>query len=386
MTITIHRSVGAIERSPDSIVIQVQAASDEDAAARALALAADDISVMANAKFVSPVARTGSGPVILLDAVDSPRLILRRIPETIVARLEEAGVVDATVACPAPGGPLLRMQEAAGPGLPKAVTLVLYSRPPAGFAEWQGPPQRVPDAWLAEATAWLGAASADDELHGRMLSVEFPVRLTDAEAMLRQTADARNGLELAGGVLGQRMRQATLHGLYLPRLALCAGGPAHTDEELVGLAEGLIDIARRLAGEVAYAVVSVDPAFMHWPESDWGTNHGGEQVDVVEALCDEYVIDAFAYQVLGPGHLARCDGIPAGSEVLSDGRRGLPVGEIADWLLDPPEDRYRNYPSDFNLCGRRRDPDAPWLGRRLLAPCLLRAGEGWPLVAARHRP
>ena len=386
VSITVARStVRSIVASPDWITIQVQRASDPQAAAEALALAAGDICALAHAKYVSAVTETGTGPLIFIDAVGTPRQLLVQIPDVVVARLQERGVADATVASPQARGPLFNMFDPAGPGLPRAVTLMLYLPPPANRAEWQGPRPRIPDSWLAEAAAWLrGGASGNAGVHGRVVNVEFPVGISDAEAVLRRAADRRDSLELVAGTVAQPIRRAVVDARLLPHVALSGGGPAADDDELVATAEALVDVARRRAGDVSYATLSIDPVFSTRPTSDWWRHHDGERWDLAEELCDEYVVDAFPYQVLGPGHRARLGGTLGETESLANGRIGLAIGELADWLVAPLEDPYKAYPASSFLCERRRDPNVTEKGRQLLARCLLRRDEGKSLLSTRH--
>lgn len=390
MTITVAPGVvNRIRREPEAIVVQVQQASDPEAAATALARAAEDIAGLGDdnapglapgelfyPKWVSGVMRAGTGPFLMIDAVDTPRRLLATIPDVVVARLQEAGVTDATVATPRQGGPLTRMFYGKGTGLARAVSLVLYPRPPTIYERVHGYQHHIPDSWLVEEAAWVCQGLADNhELRAAIVAMEFPVRAGDALSMLRQSG-SDNTLELVSGTLGRRIRR--IRSSPSPAI-LSGGGPAASDAELVAITHALVDVARRLASDVAYAVVSVAPTFGGWA-SDWYLN-GGENPQTVERLCDEYVFDAFAYQVLGPLHLARLGGPPPGAEPLAGGRVGVAVGDPADWLLAPPDNPYDPY---ANLGGRRRDPAVCDRGRRLLAPCLLRTGEGNPLHLARE--
>lgn len=395
MTITVAPGVvNRIRRDPEFIVMQVQHASDPDAAAAALARAADDIAGLAAdsapglapgelfyPKWVSGVTRARTGPFLMIDAVDTPRRLLATIPDLVVARLEEAGVTDATVAIPRQGGPLSRMYYKEGP-FSRTVSLVLYPRPNTLYEFMRGHRERIRDAWLVESAAWVGQDLDDDaELRAAIVTIEFTVSVGEALPMLRQAVAGDTMLDLVAGQGRQRRRAGIFPGREVAQSWLSAGGRAVGEDALVGIGRALIDVARRLAPEVAYATVS----FNHgWGPvaTDWYVNHGGEDIQYVAKLCDEYVIDAFAYQVLGPLHLARLGGPPPGAEPLAGDRVGLAVGELSDWLLAPPENPYN---STVNLCGRRRDPTVQDRGRGLLAPCLLRKGEGSPLVKARDR-
>lgn len=398
MTITVAAGVVArIRREPEAIVLQVQQPSDPEAAATALARAADDIAGLAGGtapglapgeriypKWVSEVMRAGTGPFLMIDAVDTPRRLLGAIPDAVVARLEEAGVSEATVACPRQGGPLTRMFYGGGTGLPRSVMLMLFPRPPGRV-----PPDYradIRDSWLAEGAAWVTeGVGHNGGLRARIVATEFSVEAGEAEAMLRQAVTGGNQLELVSGTVPGPIRRTYIDARsFLARSSFSGGGPAVADAELADTAEALVGVARRLAPEVAYGAVTVEPTFGTGSVicTDWYLNHGGEDPQRSERLCDEYVIDAFAYQVLGPLHVARLGGPPPGAESLDGDRVGLAVGQPTDWLLDPPESRFDPY---VNLCARRRDPTVQERGRHLLAPCLLRTGEGPPLLESRQR-
>jgi hypothetical protein len=70
-------------------------------------------------------------------------------------------------------------------------------------------------------------------------------------------------------------------------------------------------------------------------------------------LCDELCFEAFPYQILSPGHLARFERQPAGARPLAGGRIELSLGDPNEWL---PESPLRE--------------EAVASARELLAPCL----------------
>ncbi|HSH60172.1 MAG TPA: hypothetical protein VK988_11130, partial [Acidimicrobiales bacterium] len=145
MAVKVARGVLSRIRSyPDNIVIQVQGASDPEAAAAALARAGKEIANLDagwrsapnlgptdrnNPQYVSPVLPTGTGPFIQVDGGHVPYQTLRAIPDIVVRHLVEAGVAEATVASPKEGGPLTEM-FASGRGPSPAVVLRLFPPPP----------------------------------------------------------------------------------------------------------------------------------------------------------------------------------------------------------------------------------------------------------------
>ena len=107
MAIRVGRGVvGRIREGPGGIVLQVQGASDRDAASVALERARADIANLDggwrsahglgrgdrnNPKYVSEVMPAGTGPFLLIDGGFTPGRLLRTIPRLIADRLREAG-------------------------------------------------------------------------------------------------------------------------------------------------------------------------------------------------------------------------------------------------------------------------------------------------------
>jgi hypothetical protein len=79
---------------------------------------------------------------------------------------------------------------------------------------------------------------------------------------------------------------------------------------------------------------------------------------------DVQLIDAFWYQVLGPGHLARTGPLP-GAHSLGDDRAELMLGDLAEWLQAPRAAQLRE------------------AGRAMLASCFLSVPQ--VLALRRHR-
>jgi hypothetical protein len=113
--------------------------------------------------------------------------------------------------------------------------------------------------------------------------------------------------------------------------------------------------------------------------TEWSWQGGADSGPFGDHLCDEIVLDAFPYQVLGPGHMARLGDPPAGARALSEGRVELTVGDPASWLIDPSAETYGQH----DLSSLRRDPQVQHQARRLLGPCLVRQNEFWDLYRSR---
>lgn len=389
VTITIARGVQArIRQSPDSIVIMVKEADDPKAATAGLAAAAAEIAHLdagwdsvpnlspldANSpQYVSEVLPSAYGPFVMIDGGHVPYRVLRTIPDIVARHLEVAGVTEATIACPREGGPLINLFSASLAECPPiAVTLHLYPPPPR---RWNGR-SLVPDGWLQEAAAWVATGMGDPQLvNVKVVTIEFPLQPSDVAAFLGQIRNVEGEALVISGELGRRMRGAS--GWFIaaePALTIGVGGPGLTDTDLLSAFWDLVDLARRLARDVGYAVVSFEPsadALHHSrPISDWELR-GGEG-DVIE-MCDEYVADGYPYQILGPGHLERLGGLPPGARPLEGGRVELVLGEPADWLIELPAQGWWDWRTGEPI--RRRDPEVQERSRKLLAPCLVRKGE-----------
>lgn len=350
-------------------MIQVQEASNANAAAAALESAREEIWNLDggwrsahglspgdrnNPKYVGGVLPAGTGPFITIDGGFIPYKLLRTIPDIVARHLAEAGVEDAVIASPPLGGPLLAL-----PRVPRAVVLRLYPEPPAR----RGHRSRVPVQWLEEACHWLGDG-AEDELLASVGSVEFPLRQRDARALLEQCSEleAQRSLLVAGD-LDKRLRAVNgcfLGGSpFLAGLALAVGGPAVSAQERVEEMARFQQVARRFAEGLRYAFIAAKPNFSSFTAASWRS--GWYREADVERLLDELVLDAFPYQVLGRRHLARLGGPPRDGRPFPGDRLELELGESSDWLATAQE-----------------------RARELLAPCLLKAGEAAPIREERE--
>ena len=380
MAIKVARGVlTRIREDPGHIVLQVQGASDPEAAAVALGRARHDVWRLDagpesapglgrrdrnNPSYVAEVMPAATGPFITIDGGHVPYRLLRTIPDIVARHLAEAGVEEAVVAAPAEGGPLDEPHK-----IPRAAVLRLFPPPPHDRSAGV----EIPAPWLDEAVAWVGEGVDDDgELWAAVEGMQFPLAASGASAFLAECRAARTWVsKLVSGDLSARIRSVTgcFPRLGESNLGLAAGGPAATDDDLLTIAERLEEVARRLAGELAYAFVNVEPNFgiahLYHHFTEW-YREGGETPERLESICDELVFDAFPYQVLGPGHLERLGGPPPGAVALAEGRMEVAIGEPSSWLPGSPD---------------RGEVQAS--GRELLTPCLLRSPEAGPLVMAR---
>lgn len=373
MTVRIAADVARrIRRSPASVVLQVQDPSDADAAAAALEAARVEIDRLV-LKGTRAVERIPSGPFVTVVDRNDGRDRLLAVPGVVAAHLEAAGV-EGTLACIDHGG-LLSSPLWGLPTLGPAVIGRLYPPPPEIVED---PPTGLPEAWLPEAAAWLvQGLDAQHPLWCEVGRVEFSLAARDLPAFLEQQRRHRRsvlvvaGRPRPGGGRGAALAPSDVGwlcgdepGRPVRALALCsspsqchlavgAGGPGTVDRLPRTLRE-LIDLARRLAGDLAYGFVDVAPSFLRFA----GARHP------LEPFCDEAVFDGFAFQMLGPGHLDRLGGSPPGARPAAAGRVELALPDLDRWVVDQAT------AAVTSPAGRWGHDQACEPLKRLLRPCL----------------
>jgi len=381
-----------IRENPGGITIQVKRARNADAAAGALRTARAEIAQLDGGwqsapglgpedtngpTYLSPVTPSPSGPVLYVDGGHTPMALLDTIPDIVVAHLLAAGVTTATVGAPAQDGPNGRWLL---DPWPSSVVLRLYPPPPplklGPGARWA----KIPEPWFAEAANWV-RGGGEPALWGITGPVGFPVPPDMAERHLQSCRGAGFAVLIAGEPSG-RCRAAHCTGIIHETMAFGGGGPGTTDDELLDMAGQLITVARRLAPTAAYAHIGFEgrsnalaqryvPAGRVHPENRITMNPGAGP-DTVGQLCDELALDAFPYQILSPGHVARLGGSldaltqPAAMHVLPEDRIEVTIGELASWLPGASE----------------RDPMQA-TARQLLAPLLLTERDAYSLETAK---
>lgn len=345
--------------------------------------------------------RTPFGPYVWFDPLRTKKPQARAISEAFGKALNRPGIDIAVVECPPFGGPLTNYWGL--PRRPRAVCARVYP-PPAADGR---PAPRIPLSWLDAASRWLRDRLSDDaDLRANVILHEFPLPVADVPLVLdrcqRWHAFVVTGAPVpivssvatwpprgwsgaridsyADEVLGARLRGAGIYGGALrrvPHLKLAGGGPGSSDDELLDLFHSMRELVRGLAGEVAYAFVSVEPTFaaltaMETP-TEWSTLGGARADYLLEQACDRRVFDAFPYQVIGPGHVERLGRVPSGAMPTTNGRFELAVGDPSEWLFTSQTDSAASPREDVS--SRRRRPDLPSSGRRLLSECLVTNGE-----------
>jgi len=337
--------------------LQAQVQSGFEAARRALERAGEEIATLdagwesaiglhpgdANTpNYVSKVSDSPIGPYIYIDANSMPDEFLHRYPQIVADHLVRAGVTDALVTTPDFEGPLDNLLT-----LPGAVTL--HARPSYGDV--------LPQAWLAEAVAWVREGAEDTGL----VASTGPIQVSTSPGQAAELLDTcnRSGSPwlLASDDL-RRVRAAHGHYQLGPELVVAAGGPDVGDRELAGLAEELRALARRLAPDTIYAFIAMEPDFRDLVAGPHPFDEEDAGPDVVAAarMADLLVPGVFWYQVLSPGHLGRLGTPPEAARPLPGDRMELTLGDAGDWV------------AGTGRIWELRASGREWLGRLLAGP------------------
>jgi hypothetical protein len=322
----------------DGFVVEITGASDVDAATGALARARADIEALSrvppgdpDGPVVSQPVLGPEGPLIRVARLEGNDDLLGSIPDLVANRLEEAGVADAVVRAPEPGGRLDRLDTC-----PNAVILRLFPPP-------MGEGGTLPASWIDIAGEWvLGDLSPTDAVPLRLLAIEFEVAVADAPAVLHQASTAQAWCDIVNGNMDDRVRTASITFGKAPHVVLAAGGPACDSQALLARFDLLCEVAREYAAELAFACIDIEPTFdgvgLGLPNTGWRDQGGASPNLVAGRLSDVLVPDAYPYQILGPGHLARLapegydpDDPPVGDPIGHD-KVELFLGEPVSWL------------------------------------------------------
>lgn len=292
-----------IRANPGGFVLQAQGA-DHDTAVAALARAREDLwSLDAGPgsahglgpedsfgpAYVSEVVPCPSGPFLYIDAGGLPDRVLREIPQLLVRRLEEAGLTDAVVISPPRSGPLDDLAD-----VPRGVALHLL--PPPVYERKQR--AVMPEGWLDEAVAWIqGEGGGADRVSLAMRSVEVEVEVEALRELFSVLHVSRESCLAVAGDLGAQVIGTNVQHKVHPCLVLGMGGPATSDQMLLEGVERLKDVARRLASELGYAFIAVEPQLVALasghPLPDWSSGLAG--ADLVWRTCDQIVLDSFCW-------------------------------------------------------------------------------------------
>lgn len=322
---------GALSDAGEHFALHLHA-DDPVRAGRALAAVAAAARTLtpaheADAPRLSALAPIPGGTLLRIDDLSTRVDARRRLADAVRAALAEADLVGATVdVVPVDG---LRDLDRCR----RAAVLRLFPLPDSGDG-------RIDPAWIDVASEWVfGDQRPDATVRLRVLGVERSVRAAEAAGVLHACATARAWCDVVTGDVASRVRTASISFGIAPHVAIAGGGPQCDDDGLLARFELLVEVARELAAECAYACVDFEDGFgdlgTGLSNADWGLEGGASPNVVIGRLCDRYVPEAFGCQVLGPGHLERlqrADPRQDWGDPLAGGRRELRIGEPDDWL------------------------------------------------------
>lgn len=378
MAVVVSKRVKAALRStPERVVVLVEVGeADRAAAAAGLVRAPEVFEELPEVVAVRAAEDMGScsvewsrevlwlpkGPALVVAVSEAlPLNLAAHLADVIGTQVAAEGVQEARVVVPREARTFERCYEEPG-------AVVFHGFAPPGPV-W--PPRDEPgpgaegfwDRFVPVALAW--AARAGSQVRATIMTdVCFEVDVEGIAAALHPLVRADLG---AGVVLEDRDRG----------LVWCASVTNHMAEVQVRLGVGgkgaslddhrthlgwLTDIARELAPDLAYGAIVLHDTFNAPLRNKLPERPDMPQQQTLIEVIDELVYDAFCYQILGPGHLARLGSPPPGATLLTAGRVELAL-DPDHWLTDP---------NGWETSGRAPAPLAARdAGRALLAPCLL---------------
>lgn len=307
--------------------------------------------------FVSEVMSTPDGPMVLMDA----KVLGNSGLDRMLARLEQIsadlGLRHARLEVPASGRSVEELPQLDLAIIGSVLPLPVNARTP----------DVLPQSWLSAASGWM-KESRYEPLVARVASVDVDLDWASLDTYIGSSG--RWGFRVSGGSVGGGIRSVAGVMPINTRLALMAGGRTYSHHDLAGEARRITLTLRSCAPEASYAyahpVANVlrfgsGPVDLPGRPSDYPGGISG----YFSYLSDVQVLDAFWYQVLGPGHMARIGSLPGGRD-LGGGKVELTLGDFDDWL-DPEKAR---------LLQDR--------GRELLEPCFIDRPVGRALICERR--
>jgi hypothetical protein len=364
ITSTLRR---AIRESPSTPVVCIRGANASEFArvvadasrdywdhlpALALDAGITDLEEGDSPRFISePIAIPG-GLIVWADCHDMPPGAVLLWPEAIRRHLIVAGCDGLTLTTPRRNYDVYEWVHAC-----PVVTLNVYA-PPDNFVYGEGLPQTFVDVALD----WLNTAGAPDQTAwlGIEAAVEIPSTLRHLPELLRAVRKNPSLRMLTGNL------ETSAHAAQLVtfQMKLAACGPAIDEDSLLARANDLEALARRLAPHAAQVAIDV-------PHCDFDTTDPRQQRDTawdssVEYIADDVLEDAYPFQILGPGHLARAPKLRDLVEDVGADRYLLRLGDYRDWRPDSP-----------------RFPEMLAEGRALLASCMVSSDEAFRLRSLR---
>ncbi len=274
----------------------------------------------------SPLAPLPDGPVLRIDDLSTRIDVRRRLSESVRRALSDTTLGSAPVA-------VLDVDGLADLDTCRRAVVLRMFPPPAGDG-------RLNPTWIDVAAEWVfGDQRPDATVRLRVLGVERAVRAAEAAGVLHGCAAAGAWCDVVTGDVTTRIRTASISFGAAPHVAIGGGGPRCDDDGLLARFDLLEEVARDLAAELGYACIDFEETFAELgtglSHTDWPLEGGAAPNTVAGRLGDRFAPDAFASQVLGPGHLERlraADGRHQWGRPVGGGRHELRIGEPVDWL------------------------------------------------------
>lgn len=314
----------------------------------ALEVGISDLQEADSPRFISEPIKVPDGLVVWADCHDMPTEAVLLWPEIIRRHLAAARYEGVTITTPRRNYDVYEGQH-----LCPVATLTAYA-PPGDFVYGEG----LPRPFWETAANWLaaGGSPSDPAWLGISVKVEVPTTLGKLPGLL-ESAYRNPALHLFSGSLESSVRSARL---LSSRLTLMHSGPALQDEGIAAHASDLEPYARLLAPHAAQIAIDI-------PECDYDKanprlNVGSPGEDAVGYIADDVLEDAYPFQVLSSGHLARAPDLREMVEDLGDDRYLLRIGDYHDWQTDNP-----SFPQTLAQ------------GRQLLAACMVSSDEAFRL-------
>lgn len=187
------------------------------------------------------------------------------------------------------------------------------------------------------------------------MAATFPVGPSEALGALRQPS--AGSVTLIAGDFATRLWGVHANFIRSQHVVLATGGPGLLRRDYAEATAELRAIALTLVDALEYAFIAVDPNlrdliyYNRYPERSqrtWTMSRDtlvGASFEAIDDLCDDYVLDAFPWQLLGPGHTARLSrpGFPPSPQPVfrlhpvAGDRTELTIGEFTEWTYGRPE-------------------------------------------------
>lgn len=354
-------TLGRLRAQRDQGLLRIVQAEDHDLAAAVLRGLEDvlvSLGVRDDVGWVDDeVMETPAGPMILVEMGEVPSAAdVARILDALVVRADQLGLRSGVLEVPRTGK-LINQRDVVRRAV---VGSVLPSPNPTTGRS----PARLPAGWVAVAESWLREAGHEPPV----VTVEAAIPWSRLREFLRRNANREFWVSCGSFETGIRTVVRCAH--PYTRLAFMACGASFSPDDYESEAEQMRAHVRRCVTDAAYAYIAPvsSISFFGIGEHDvpvrLDDGRPGARCRCLRHLPDIAALDAFWWQLLGPGHVRRIGELP-GAEPIGHGKIELTLGSFGDWL-------------DADRAAPVRDR-----GRELLAPCFLSREEARAVLRSR---